>query len=263
MTRSVFITGAATGIGRATALLFARNGYFVGGYDIDEPGLQLLTGDIVAVGGAGVVGHLDVTDADEVSQRLSEFVTAAGARLDVLINNAGVLHAGHFEDIPLAAHHREIEINVKGVVNGLHGAFPFLKTTPGAVVVNLASASAIYGQAELANYSATKFYVRAITEALNLEWGGYDIRVIDMWPLYAQTAMTRGVTTGTTTSLGIRLSAQDIAEDILAAVEPTWTRRAIQQVHFAVGTQAKTLALGARFAPAWLTRLVNKRMAGR
>ena len=263
MRKSVFITGAATGIGRATALLFARHGYFVGGYDIDEAGLQLLAGDIAAVGGVGAFGHLDVTDADEVSQRLSEFVTAAGGHLDVLINNAGLLNAGRFEDIPVEVHHREIEVNIKGVVNGLHGAFPFLKTTPGAVVVNLASASAIYGQAELANYSATKFYVRAITEALNLEWGEYDIRVIDMWPLYVQTAMTRGVKTGTTTSLGIRLSAQDIADDILAAVEPTWTRRAIQQVHFAVGTQAKTLALGARFSPAWLTRLVNKRLAGR
>ena len=160
-------------------------------------------------------------------------------------------------------HHREIDVNIKGVVNGLHGAFPHLKTTPGAVVVNLASASAIYGQAELANYSATKFFVRAITEALNLEWGDHDIRVIDMWPLYVQTAMTRDVTTGTTTSLGIRLSAQDIAEDIVAAVEPTLPRRMIRQVHFAVGTQAKALALGARFSPAWLTRLVNKRLAGR
>ncbi|HYJ57290.1 MAG TPA: SDR family oxidoreductase [Mycobacterium sp.] len=263
MRKSVFITGAATGIGRATALLFARHGYFVGGYDIDEAGLQLLAGDIAAVGGVGAFGHLDVTDADEVSLRLAEFVAAAGDRLDVLINNAGLLNAGHFEEIPVAKHHREIEVNIKGVINGLHSAFPFLKTTPGAVVVNLASASAIYGQAELANYSATKFYVRAVTEALDIEWADHDIRVIDMWPLYVQTAMTRDLTTGTTTSLGIRLSAQDIAEDILGAVEPAWPRRIVQQVHYPVGSQAKVLALGSRFSPAWLTRLVNKRLAGR
>ncbi|MGE2833200.1 SDR family oxidoreductase [Mycobacterium sp. SMC-4] len=262
MTKSVFITGAATGIGRATALLFARRGYIVGGYDIDEDGLRVLAADVTALGGTPVVGHLNVTDADEMARRLGEFVDAAGGRLDVLINNAGLLNAGRFEEIPLEVHQREIEVNVKGVVHGLHAAFPYLKDTPGAVVVNLASASAIYGQAELANYSATKFFVRALTEALDLEWGRYGIRVIDMWPLYVNTAMTKGVSTGTTQSLGIRLTAQDIATDILAAVDAPWTRRLVSQVHFPVGVQAKALALGARFSPAWLTRLVNKRLAG-
>ena len=180
MKKSVFITGAATGIGRATALNFARRGYFVGGYDLDEAGLKVLEADIAAVGGTGAVGHLDVTDVEEMSSRLAEFVAAAGDRLDVMINNAGLLTAGAFEEIPLATHHRDIDVNVKGVVNGLHLAFPFLKSTPGSTVINLASASAIYGQAELANYSATKFYVRAVTEALNIEWAGHDIRVIDM-----------------------------------------------------------------------------------
>ncbi|BBX67163.1 SDR family oxidoreductase [Mycolicibacterium psychrotolerans] len=262
MTKSVFITGGATGIGRATALLLAQRGYLVGAYDIDEARLAVLERDIAAVDGRSIVDHLDVTDADEMARRLAEFHEAAGGRLDVLINNAGLLNAGRFEEIPLDVHHREIEVNVKGVVNGLHAAFPYLKTTPGAVVVNLASASAIYGQAELANYSATKFFVRAITEALNLEWGGHDIRVIDMWPLYVNTAMTSGISTGTTTSLGIRLTAQDIAEGIVAAVDPTLPRKVLRQVHFPVGTQAKALAAGARFSPAWLTRLVNKRLAG-
>ena len=263
MAKSVFISGAATGIGRATALNFAGRGYLVGGYDIDEAGLRLLDADIAAVGGTAVVGHLDVTDADEMSARLTEFVARAGGRLDVLVNNAGLLSAGAFEEIPVATHHRDIDVNVKGVVNGLHAAFPFLRDTPGATVVNLASASAIYGQAELANYSATKFYVRAITEALNIEWAGHDIRVIDMWPLYVNTAMTSGLATGTTDSLGIRLSAQDIADDILAAVDPGWSRRALSQVHYPVGLQAKVLTLGSRFSPGWLIRLLNKQLAGK
>lgn len=262
MTRSVFITGAATGIGRATAMLYANRGYRVGGYDVDEDGLRVLAVDVAAVGGTPVVGHLDVTDADEVAQRLAEFAEQSGGRIDVLINNAGLLNAGRFEEIPLKVHHREIDVNVKGVVNGLHAAFPYLRDTPGAVVVNLASASAIYGQAELANYSATKFFVRAITEALNIEWRQHGIRVIDMWPLYVNTAMTKDVKTGTTQSLGIRLTAQDIARDIVAAVDTTWPRRAIAQVHYPVGVQAKALAIGARFSPAWLTRLVNKGLAG-
>ena len=226
--RSVFITGAAAGIGRKTAIAFAKKGYTVGAFDIDEVGLKTLTEELERIRTTVITGHLDVTDSEEMD---------------------------------LAGHLKEIDINTKGVVNGLYAAFPHLRATPNSVVVNLASASAIYGQAELANYSATKFFVRGITEALDLEWGRYGIRVIAMWPLYVQTAMTENVTIGTTQSLGIRLTAQDIADAIVAAVEPSALRRAVHQVHFPVGVQSKVLASGARFSPAWLTRLVNKKLA--
>lgn len=267
----MFITGAAAGIGRATALTFARRGFTVGGYDIDEVGLKTLADEIDRLGATGsnvagraapaIVGHLDVTDSDEMAQRVGEFANAAGGRLDVMINNAGILRAGRFEEMDIAGHLKEIDINAKGVVNGLYAAFPYLRSTPKAVVVNLSSASAIYGQAELANYSATKFFVRGITEALDLEWERYGIRVIAMWPLYVQTAMTENLATGTTESLGIRLTAQEIADAIVAATEPSKLRRAIHQVHFPVGSQSKVLATGSRFSPGWLTRLVNKRLA--
>ena len=258
--KAVFITGAAAGIGRATALTFARNGFTVGGYDIDEVGLKSLADEIDQLGGTAFIGHLDVTDPGEMAQRVSEFAKAAGDRLDVMINNAGILLAGRFEDIAVAAQLKEIDINTKGVVNGMHAAFPYLRSTPKSVVVNLASASAIYGQAELAVYSATKFFVRGITEALDIEWNRYSVRVIAMWPLYVQTAMTDHIKTGTTESLGIRLTAQDVADAIVAAVEPSWLRRAIHQVHFPVGSQAKLMALS-RFLPAWVTRLAGKRLA--
>ena len=135
-------------------------------------------------------------------------------------------------------------------MNGLFAAFPYLRATPNSVAVNLASASAIYGQAELATYSATKFFVRGITEALDIEWSTYGIRVVSMWPLYVNTAMTENIKTGTTESLGIRLTAQDVADAIVAAVEPSFLRRAIHQVHFPVGTQTKvSVALSRRFSP--------------
>ena len=261
LTRSVFITGAAAGIGRATALTFARNGYTVGGYDIDEAGLTSLATEIESLGGTAVTGHLDVTDPDEMSQRLAEFTHTTGGRLNVMINNAGILRTGRFEDIDVVSQLCEIDINAKGVVNGCHAAFPYLRATPHPVVVNLASASAIYGQPELATYSATKFFVRGLTEALDLEWNRYDIRVISMWPLYVQTAMTDGIKTGTTESLGINLTAQDVADAIAAAVEPSLLRRAFHQVHFPVGSQTKASAVAARFSPAWLQRIANKRLA--
>ncbi len=260
--KSVFITGAAAGIGRATALTFARNGFLVGGFDIDEVGLKSLADEIDQRGvGRAIIGHLDVTDPDEMAQRVAEFAKAAGGRLDVMINNAGILRAGRFEEMDLGGHFKEIDINTKGVVNGLYAAFPYLRATRNSVVVNLASASAIYGQAELANYSATKFFIRGITEALDIEWSRYGIRVIAVWPLFVNTAMTDDLKTGTSESLGIRLTAQDIADAITAAVDPHWLRRAIHQVHFPVGSQTKVLAAGSRFSPGWLTRLVNKRLA--
>src|SRR5262249_45823759 len=106
-----------------------------------------------------------------------------------------------------------------------------------------------------------KFFIRGITEALDLEWQRHDIRVIAMWPLYVQTAMTDHIKTGTTETLGIRLTAQDVADAIAKAVEPSWLRRAIHQVHFPVGTQTKAMAVGPRFSPAWVTRLISKRLA--
>lgn len=260
--KTVFITGAAAGIGRTTALTFAAHGYTVGGYDIDEAGLKTLADEIERCGATAVTGRLDVTDPDEMAQRVTEFADATGGHLDVLINNAGVMVPGRFEDTDVRAHLKEIDINTKGVVNGLHAAFPYLRSTPNSVVVNLSSASAIYGQAELANYSATKFFVRGLTEALDLEWQQYGIRVVAMWPLYVRTAMTDEVNTGTTKSLGIRLTAQDVADAIVKAVEPSRLRRLTHQVHFPVGAPAKTFAATSRFSPAWLTRLVNKRLAG-
>ena len=251
---TVFVTGAAAGIGRATALEFARRGYFVGAYDIDEDGLVSLREEILAQGGRVRTGILDVTDADEWRLRLAEFASGDG-RLDVLINNAGVLASGHFEDLALDVQRRMVEINVVGTMNGMHTAFPYLKETPGAQVVNLASASAIYGQPELATYSATKFAVRGLTEALELEWRGHDIRVLDVWPLFVRTGMIRGMSIGSTRSLGVRLTPQHIAD---AIVDATGRRRRFAKVHYPVGVQARVLAAASAISPAWLARLSNK-----
>lgn len=259
--RTVVITGAAAGIGRCTALTLAARGWTVGAYDLDEAGLASLAEEAGALPGRVLTGHLDVTDAAEFEERVSAFATETG-RLDAIVNNAGILLAGRFEELAVEKHHREIDINTKGVVNGLHAAFPHLRATPGSVAVNLASASAIYGQAEIANYSATKFFVRGLTEALDIEWKRHGIRVAAIWPLYVQTAMTADIRTGTTDRLGIRLGPQDVADAIVGAIEPPLARRLVKQVHFTVGNQTRAMALGSRFSPAWLTRAVNINLAG-
>ncbi|WP_328358979.1 SDR family oxidoreductase [Mycobacterium sp. NBC_00419] len=252
---TVFITGAAAGIGRATALTFARNGYRVGGYDVDVAGLESLREEIAGFGGDVTTGRLDVTDADDWSAQLSAFTGPSG-RLDILVNNAGVLTEGPFAEVPLATHRRMIDINVFGALAGLHAAFPYLRGTPNSQVVNMCSASALYGQPELATYSATKFALRALTEALELEWRPHGIRVFAMWPLFVQTAMTDGVETGSTKSLGVNLTPDDVAKAVFSATQSR--RRLLPKVHVPVGLQTRFLAGLSQVSPNWTQRLMTK-----
>lgn len=253
--QAVFISGAAAGIGRATAQEFARRGYRVGAYDVDLAGLSTLRDEITNRGGDIAIGGLDVTKAPDWEEQLAAF-TGSSRRLDILVNNAGVLSSGRFEEIPLAEQRRMVDINFYGAMAGLHTAFPYLRDTAGAQAVNLCSASAIYGQPELATYSATKFGVRGLTEALELEWRRYGIRVIAMWPLFVQTAMVDGMETGSTKSLGVHLTADDVAEAIYAATHPG--REWLPKVHYPVGRQTKLFTSMAQVSPNWVQRLMNK-----
>jgi NAD(P)-dependent dehydrogenase (short-subunit alcohol dehydrogenase family) len=252
---TVFISGAAAGIGRATAVLFAQRGYRVGAYDVDLAGLASLRDEISIRGGDIAIGQLDVSSAEDWTQQLEAF-TGPSRRLDVLVNNAGVLSHGRFEEIGLQTQRRIVDVNVYGTMAGLHTAFPYLRDTRGAQVVNLCSASAIYGQPELATYSASKFAVRGLTEALELEWRRYGIRVIAMWPLFVQTPMVDGVQTNATRRLGVHLSAEDVAKSIYAATHSTPSR--LPKVHHPVGRQTKVLAGLAQMSPNWASRLLNK-----
>jgi NAD(P)-dependent dehydrogenase (short-subunit alcohol dehydrogenase family) len=252
---TIFITGAAAGIGRATAVFFAQRGYRVGAYDVDLAGLATLREEITGRGGDIAIGDLDVTDAQQWARELKAFTGTSG-RLDILVNNAGVLSHGRFEEIALQTQRRIVDVNVTGTLTGLHTACPYLRDTRGAQVVNLCSASAIYGQPELATYSASKFAVRGLTEALELEWRRYGIRVIAMWPLFVHTAMVDGVETNATRRLGVHLSAQDVAQSIYGATHVT--RNWLPRVHYPVGRQTKVLASLAQVSPHWAARFLNK-----
>lgn len=261
---TVLVTGAAAGIGRAIAVRFARAGYRVGAYDVDAAGLDTLAAELGDLEVPVVTGILDVRDAAAWQERLQELTAASDGSLDVLVNNAGVLRSGRFADIPLDAQQAIIDINVTGVLNGCHAAYPFLRAARQAGrpahVVNLASASAIYGQPDLATYSASKFAVRGLTEALDLEWAADGIAVTALWPLFVDTGMVTGMETGATRSLGVRLTADDVAEAALAAVQP---RRGLHRVHRAVGRQARSLLASSQVAPSALLRVLNRRIASR
>ncbi len=129
--QTIFITGAASGIGRATAKLFAERGWFVGAADLDADGLASLQGEIGAEN--CFIATLDVTDKDAFDGVIQAFGEATRGRLDILYNNAGIGVAGFFEDIPFEKTLDVVQVNLVGVLNGIHAALPQLKETPNSL----------------------------------------------------------------------------------------------------------------------------------
>lgn len=256
--KSIFVTGAARGIGLAIVRRFGAAGYNVGAVDVDEAELANVKTEAVQHGWSVLTSPMDVTDFDAWQRTMGAFVGTTGGRLDILVNNAGVLAAGNFVDIAPQRHTQIVDVNVTGVIFGCHAAFEYLRDTAGARVLNLCSASAMYGQPQLASYSATKFAVRGLTEGLDLEWCGHDITVSALWPLFVDTAMLTGVHTGTTESLGIHLTPDDIAD---AAWRSLHRRSRLPKVHYPVGRQTKLAYYFSQVSPTWMTRLVNQRLS--
>ena len=255
---STFVTGAARGIGLAIARRFAAAGYSVGAVDVDEVGLAALRSEAAELRWQVWTAPMDVTDISAWRKALEDFTATTRGRLDILVNNAGVMATGQFTDISPERHQQIVDINVTGVMNGCHAAFEHLRGTPGARVLNMCSASAIYGQAELASYSASKFAVRGLTEALEIEWRPHGIAVMALWPLFVDTAMLDGVKTGTTEALGVHLTPDDVAG---AAWRALHRHSPLPKVHHPVGRQTSAAFYLSQVSPVWLTRLINKRMA--
>jgi NAD(P)-dependent dehydrogenase (short-subunit alcohol dehydrogenase family) len=233
--RSIFITGAASGIGRETALLFAGRGWRVGAADLDEDGLARLAGEIGE--DRCLTARLDVRDLAAYRERIAAFGAWTGGRMDALFNCAGIMRMGPFEAVPAAEHVRTVEVNVVGVLHGIHAAFELLKATPGSHIVSMGSASGFYGVPDLATYSASKFFIRGLTEALNLEFERHGITVTDLMPLYVDTPMVRAqeYRAGSLKTFGARLTPQQIAGIVWKAVQG-------KKVHWVPGALLKTLS---------------------
>ena len=251
MNQSIFISGAAQGIGAAIARLFHQQGYKVGIYDLNETLAQQLAEQL---GPNAKAGKLDVSQYDQWQNALKDFVDWAG-ELNILVNNAGILYSGAFEKTDISAHHRTIDINVKGVLNGCHVALPYLRKARFARVINLSSASAIYGQADLISYSASKFAVRGITEGLDIEWEKYGIRMLDVMPLFVSTAMVKDMDAGTIKNIGVSLSPQNVADEIFKIVQIKDSL--FTPTHTPIGLKTKIMYQLSNKSPQFINRLSN------
>lgn len=248
---SILISGAAQGIGAAAAKLFYQQGYKVGIYDINAIQAQQLAQQL---GPNAKAGLLDVSNIQHWQNALEEFTQWAGG-LNILVNNAGILYSGPFEDTDLISHHRTIDINVKGVINGCYSALPYLKKAACARIINLSSASAIYGQADLASYSVSKFAVRGLTESLDIEWQKHGIRVLDVMPLFVQTAMVKDMNAESIHKMGVSLSPEDVAAEILSLAE--LKANLLTPTHRPIGLKTKVMFGLSNISPQFINRISN------
>lgn len=178
--KSIFITGAASGMGLETARLFHSEGWFVGGYDVNAEGLKSLEAELGAEN--CVTRLLDVTDKADYEKAVAEFAELTDGKMDILYNNAGIGRGGFFDEQPFEDVLAVVNVNFIGVLNGIHIAVPLLKATPNSLCFTTSSSSATYGMPGIAVYSATKHAVKGLTEALSIELSRFGIRVADVLP---------------------------------------------------------------------------------
>ncbi|MHA6722041.1 SDR family oxidoreductase [Sphingomonas sp. RS2018] len=253
--RAIFITGGGSGIGRAIAARFAREGWRIGLADIDAAGLAVTAAALPA--GADTY-KMDVRDRAAWVAALDDFTGMAG-RLDVLANNAGIPMGGPLADAPFDLIDRTVAINLTGAINGARIGHAYLKTTPDSCLLNTASASAIYGSAGLAVYSATKFGVRALTEALDGEWHRDGIRVRAIVPAFIDTPLLAHGIPGsnrtireTVTGAGLELSsAEDVADAAWRAVHG-------DALFTYIGRTAGRMRFAARWLPGRLRAMMRR-----
>ncbi len=178
--KSIFVTGAASGMGLATVRLFAARGWFVGAYDVNVDGLRSLEAEIGAAN--GVFATLDVTDGAAFAAAMDGFGQATGGTLDLMFSNAGIAIGGLFDEMDWADITKVVGVNFLGVMIGTRVAVKLLRATPGALCLINSSSSAIFGTAGIAVYSATKHAVRGLTEALSIEFKRFGVRAADLLP---------------------------------------------------------------------------------
>ncbi|HEV2560647.1 MAG TPA: SDR family oxidoreductase [Rhizomicrobium sp.] len=187
--KSIFITGAASGMGRETAKLFFSKGWFVGATDVNSDGLKTLEQEIGADN--CMTRRLDVTDKKDFDAAIAAFAEETGGKLDLLFSNAGIGEGGWFEDIPYEAAMRVVNVNFIGVINSIYAGLPLLKATPNSLCFITSSSSATYGMPRIAVYAATKFGVKGLTEALSVEFSRHGVRVADVLPGLIDTNILR------------------------------------------------------------------------
>lgn len=177
----MWVTGASGGIGRVTAAAFARAGASVALTARSTEKLEAIARQLHPCEGKVVVFHHDVTDRDE-SFSVAKKIVAELGRIDILVNNAGIGHCRALDELSRAEIDRIAETNFLGAIHCIHAALPAMRAQHDGQIVNIASTAAYKGIPLLGVYCATKFALRALSDAIRLELRQDGIGVICLSP---------------------------------------------------------------------------------
>jgi short-subunit dehydrogenase len=188
---TVVITGASSGIGRATAHVFARQQANLVLVARREEALDDVAGECVSRGGRAAAVVADVTNA-RAMQHVAEVAVQHFGGIDVWVNNAGVGAVGEFNDVPIEAHDQVIQTNLMGYLHGAYAALPYFRRQQQGVLINVISLGAWVPAPYVVSYNASKFGLRGYSESLRAELiDAPGIHVCDVFPAFIDTPAFR------------------------------------------------------------------------
>lgn len=256
-TKRAFITGAASGLGKAFCIELAKDGWNLGMADINVKELETAAADITALGGKTWLYPLDVSDKEQYAKVAQAFLADAGG-IDLLFNNAGVGDGGAFEEYGLENYEWMVGINQMGVVYGCHYFIPAMKKQRSGHILNTASAAAIGCAPTMGAYNMTKAAVVAISETLYGELLDHNIQVSCIQPTYFRTNVVQyargGELVKKATQLFIEksgLEADTVAQEIL-------NRAGKKELYIILPEAARKMWLFKRLAPTWFRKKVKE-----
>ncbi|MCX5866785.1 MAG: SDR family NAD(P)-dependent oxidoreductase [Proteobacteria bacterium] len=220
------ITGAASGLGRALALVLAGKGWKIGIADVNDAGSRETLELVERAGGSGEVFHADVSKPESVKEMADHFYSKWKA-VDILVNNAGIAISGVIGDIPLENWKRIVDINFWGVLYGCHEFIPRMKAQGGGYILNIASAAGLLSMTNMGPYNVTKAAVISLSESLKVEMAPLNIGITVACPMFFNTNLVKDMkhTDPWETEFAnaafqySRISSDEVARRIIKAVE--------------------------------------------
>lgn len=185
-----WISGGASGIGEATARLFANEGAAVVVADVGDENGKRIAGEIYSNGGNAVYTSCDVADSEQVARSIDTAVERFGG-LNIVVNSAGIVHAGLLHEYSEADWDRLMGVNLKGIFFSLKYAFPHLSTNKNSYMVNVGSISCHVGQRLTPAYTASKGAVLSLTQSIALDYAASGLRCNCVCPGITDTPMLR------------------------------------------------------------------------